>query len=93
MHRRFEFIEAIVRLLGAAYGLEKKDRPAGDDGAAAAERAAEDFSTRLAALPADAPCCGDEVAAAADGATSPSACAQSRCSRTVNPFPSPGNAT
>ena len=38
MHRRFEFIEAIVRLLGAAYGLEKKDRPAGDDGAAAAER-------------------------------------------------------
>ena len=54
MHRRFEFIEAIVRLLGAAYGLEKKDRPAGDDGAAAAERAAEDFSTRLAALPADA---------------------------------------
>ena len=54
MHRRFEFIEAIVRLLGAAYGLEKKDRPAGDDGAAAAERAAEDFSARLAALPADA---------------------------------------
>ena len=54
MHRRFEFIEAIVRLLGAAYGLETKDRPAGDDGAAAAERAAEDFSARLAALPADA---------------------------------------
>ena len=43
-----------MRLLGAAYGLEAKDRPAGDDGAAAAERAAEDFSARLAALPADA---------------------------------------
>jgi hypothetical protein len=43
-----------VRLLGAAYGLEKKVRPAGDDGAAAAARAAEDFSARLAALPAAA---------------------------------------
>ena len=43
-----------MRLLGAAYGLEKKVRPAGDDGAAAAARAAEDFSARLAALPAAA---------------------------------------
>ena len=29
-----------MRLLGAAYGREKKDRPAGDDGAAAGGAAA-----------------------------------------------------
>ena len=52
MYRRFEFIEAIVRL-GAAYGLEKKDRPAGDT-ARRPPNARRRTSTRLAALPTDA---------------------------------------